>query len=133
MNIEPFTHIAKAFKYIEEQSADKEETKVNIYLLAGDHFMTTDFLEYYYLPTKSSIYSYNQNIVMQPAFWGETLGGHTFGESDSDWIASTEKLTIYYKMGNEFSFPVPQSLTVKSLIFDAIDSSINPKGKLQIF
>ena len=41
MNIEPFTHIVKAFKYIEEQSADQNKTKVNIYLLAGDHFMTT--------------------------------------------------------------------------------------------
>ena len=43
-----------------------------------------------------------------------------------DCIQSTEKITVYYKLGSYFSFIVPKSLTVKSILFDALDSAINP-------
>ena len=33
---------------------------------------------------------------------------------------------MYYKLGSYFSFIVPKSLTVKSILFDALDSAINP-------
>ena len=125
----PFGHIVKALSYANEQAADKGETSINIYLLGGgNHYMTKNIEHSMYAASKSNAYSYNQNIVIQPAFWGETLGGHTFGASDSNCIQSTEKITVYYKLGSYFSFIVPKSLTVKSIIFDALDSAINPQG-----
>ena len=123
----PFGHIVKALSYANEQAADKGETSINIYLLGGgNHYMTKNIEHSMYAASKSNAYSYNQNIVIQPAFWGETLGGHTFGASDSNCIQSTEKITVYYKLGSYFSFIVPKSLTVKSILFDALDSAINP-------
>ena len=128
----PFGHIVKALEYADEQSADKGETTVNIYLLSGgSHFMTKNPTHYSYAKSKSSQYSYNQNVIIQPAFWGQTVGGHIFGPADADCISTTEKMPVYYKMGNDFSFTVPLSLTVKSIIFDALDSSIDPTGNIQ--
>ena len=116
--------------YADEQTADAGEATVNIYLLGGgNHYMTKNPVHYSYAKSKSNQYSYNQNVIIQPAFWGQTLGGHTFGASDSDCITATDKITVYYKMGNDFSFTVPLSLTIKSIIFDALDSSIDPTGK----
>lgn len=88
--------------------------------------MTRKYQHYNYDSSKSNAYSLNQNILIQPAFCGQTLGGHNFGAADVDCIQSTQKITVYYKMGNSFSFTVPKSMTVKSIIFDALDSSIKP-------
>ena len=95
-------------------------------LLNGYHFMTRNFNHYNYFKSKSSGYSYNQNINIQPAFCGQTLGGHTFQASDTDWISSSSKITVYYQMGNTFRFTVPKSMTVSNIIFDALDSSLLP-------
>ena len=95
-------------------------------LLSGDHFMTRNYNHYYYNKEKESKYSYNMNIIIQPAFWGQTLGGHKFKAKGSDWILTTNQITIYYQMGNSYSFLVPKSLKFKSIIFDALDSSLLP-------
>ena len=95
-------------------------------LLKGDHFMTRNYDHYNYDKSKESKYSFNMNINLQPAFWSQTLGGQTFGSSDADWIPSSNKITIYYQMGNTYSFIVPKSFSVKSIIFDALDSSLLP-------
>ena len=88
--------------------------------------MTRNFNHYNYFKSKTSGYSYNQNINIQPAFCGQTLGGHSFLSTDTDWISTTSKITIYYQMGNMFSFTVPKSMTVSNVIFDALDSSLLP-------
>ena len=95
-------------------------------LLNGDHFMTRNFNHYNYFKSKSSGFSYNQNINIQPAFCGQTLGGHAFQASDTDWISTSSKITVYYQMGNTFRFTVPKSMTVSNIIFDALDSSLLP-------
>ena len=95
-------------------------------LLNGYHFMTRNFNHYNYFKLKTSGYSYNQNINIQPAFCGQTLGGHSFLSSDTDWISTTAKITVYYQMGNMFRFTVPKSMTVSNVIFDALDSSLLP-------
>ena len=95
-------------------------------LLNGDHFMTRNFNHYNYFKSQSSGYSYNQNINIQPVFCGQTLGGHTFQASDTDWISSSSKITVYYQMGNTFRFTVPKSMTISNIIFDALDSSLLP-------
>jgi hypothetical protein len=124
----PFGHIAKALAYANNQVADMSgNPNINLYLLGGDnHFMTKNIAHYNYDITKSDKTSNSQNIVIQPAFCDQTLGGHSFTTGDADCIATTEKVTVYYKMANSFHFKVPNSLTVKNIIFDAIDSSINP-------
>ena len=88
--------------------------------------MTRNFNNYNYFKSKSSGYSYNQIINIQPAFCGQTLGGHTFQASDTDWISSSSKITVYYQMGNTFRFTVPKSMSVSNIIFDALDSSLLP-------
>ena len=88
--------------------------------------MTRNFDHYNYDKTKSNKISYNQDITIQSAFCGQTLGGHSFADEDADCIDSSSKITVHYKMGNSFRFTVPKSMTVKSIIFDAIDSSIDP-------
>ena len=65
----PFGHIIKALRYANEQAADKGETDINIYLIGGgNHYMTKNIEQYMYAASKSNAYSYNQNIVIQPAF-----------------------------------------------------------------
>ena len=76
--------------------------------------------------SKTSQYSYNYDVNIQPAFCGQTLGGHSFSISDSDCINSSSKINIYYQMGAAFSFVVPKSFTISSVIFDALDSSLLP-------
>ena len=123
----PFGHIAKALSYADEYAADKGDTVINIYLLGGGiHYMTRNYNHYNYDKTKSNPTSYNQDVTIQPAFWGQTLGGHSFVDGDADCIDSSSKIKVHYKMGNSYRFTVPRSLTVKSVIFDAIDSSIDP-------
>ena len=95
-------------------------------LLKGDHFMTRNYNHYNYDKTKESKYSHNANIVIQPAIWGQTLDYHTFGATDVDWSQILDQVTVYYQMGNSYSFIVPKSLKLKSIIFDALDSSLLP-------
>ena len=95
-------------------------------LLKGDHFMTRNYDHYSYDKTKESKYSYNSNIVIQPAIWGQTIDDHTFGDTDADWSQTLDQVTVYYQMGNSYSFIVPKSLKLKSIIFDALDSSLLP-------
>lgn len=66
------------------------------------------------------------NVKIQPAFCGQNLGGHLFADSDGDCISTTEKITVYYQMGNAYKFVIPKSLQVNSIIFDALDSSLLP-------
>lgn len=95
-------------------------------LLSGDHYMTRNFDHYNYFKSKSSGYSYNYNVNIQPAFCGQTLGGHSFASTDSDCVSSSSKITVYYQMGNTFRFTVPKAMTVTSIVFDALDSSLLP-------
>ena len=47
-------------------------------------------------------------------------------QSDSpDCIDEDDQLTVHYKMGNEFIFRVPKTLTVRNIVFDALDSTLN--------
>ena len=123
----PFGNIVKALNYANDYSANAGTTIVNIYLLrGGNHYMTRNFNHYHYNQTKNDKISFNQNINIQPAFCGTTVGGHTFGAADSDCTGADSKITVYYMMGNSYEFIVPQSLTIQNIIFDALDSSINP-------
>ena len=79
-----------------------------------------------YNKSRDSQYSYNQKINIQPVFWGSSYGGHFFQVSDSDWIDPSDKITVYYQMGSSFSFIVPLNLTISSILFDALDSSLLP-------
>ena len=76
--------------------------------------------------SKTSQYSYIYDVNILPAFCGQNLGGHSFGASDADCIDSSDKITVYYQMGNSFHFTIPKSLKVTSIIFDALDSSLYP-------
>ena len=123
----PFGNIVKALSYANDYSANAGTTTVNVYLLGGgSHYMTRNFNHYHYNQTKNDKISFNQDINIQPAFCGTTVGGHTFGSADSDCIASGSKITVYYMMGNTYEFIVPKSLTIQNIIFDALDSSIDP-------
>ena len=123
----PFGNIAYALAYANDQAAAHASATINIYLLGGDtHYMTrnTDHFQYDY--ENRDEYGYNQDITIQPAFWGKTLGGHAFGSSDSDCIATSAKLTVSYKMGNDYQFVIPKTMTIKNIIFDALESGMNP-------
>jgi len=125
----PFGHIAKAIEFALDTSSDKTGADINIYLLAGDtHHMTTNFAHFHYERSKSNKFPSQLNIVIQPALWTQLIGGHQFSESDSDWVASGGKVTVNYKMGGMYSFLVPSSLRVMSVMFDAVDSSIDPSS-----
>lgn len=119
----PFGSITQALAVSNENAAPYHSAEINIYLLKGDHYMTrgSNFDVY-----NKDDYSQNKDVLIQPAFWGQTFGGHHFADTDTDCISSTEKTTVYYKMGNEFEFVVPKSLSIKSVIFDALDSTIDP-------
>ena len=128
--INPFGHIAKALSFAYDRAADMLDSSnitINIYLLAGDrHYMNMDGASYTYGATKSDKYSYNKDVTIQPAFWGQNLGGHLFNVGDPDCIDTTGKVIVDYKMSNYFYFDVFNSLTIKNIHFDAIDSSIDP-------
>ena len=122
----PFGNIVKALEYVEEQSANAGTVSANIIILGGGtHYMTKNPDHYKYDKTASNKYGFNQDITIQPAICGQTLGGHTFASDDSDCISDGSKITVHYKMGNSFMFTVPNGLTFKSIVFDAIDSSID--------
>jgi hypothetical protein len=118
--------LVKALAYANQEVASYNKGTINIYLLKGDHFMTRSLSSYVLQVNKKDQYSGNQEITIQPAFCSTTVGGHTFGGGDSDCIASDQQITIYYQMGNIFEFKVPLSLTIQSIIFDALDSSFTP-------
>ena len=123
----PFGHIAKALSYADDFAADKNDTIINIHLLGGGvHYMTRNYDHYHYNKAKSNQISYSQDITIQPVFWGQVIENHSFNKGDADCIDSSSKITVHYKMGNSYRFTVPRSLTVQSIIFDAIDSSIDP-------
>jgi hypothetical protein len=125
----PFNNIVKALSYANDQAAPHNSAVITIILLGGgDHVMHRQFSEYTHQHVNKDPYSYNQDITIQPAFWGETIGGHSFGANDDDWIEPDSKITVYYQMGSSFMFTVPKSLTVKSISFDALDSSIDPQN-----
>ena len=88
--------------------------------------MTRNPAHYTYKKSSTSQYSNNYSVKIQPAFCSQTLGGHSFGISDTDCISTTNKAIVYYQMGSSFSFVIPQSLTIDSIIFDALDSSLSP-------
>mmetsp|Transcript_42057 Transcript_42057/g.48779 ORF Transcript_42057/g.48779 Transcript_42057/m.48779 type:complete len:92 (-) Transcript_42057:67-342(-) len=88
--------------------------------------MTRKFSHFNYNKVRSNRYSYNMNVNLQPAFCGQTLGGHAFQTADSDCISTTSKIMVYYQMGSTFMFTVPKSMTVTSIVFDALDSSLLP-------
>lgn len=89
--------------------------------------MTRNYNHYNYFKSKDSGYSFNQMISIQPAFWGQKLGGHIFFLDDLDCIPVTQKITVYYQMGNSFKFTVPLNLSINSITFDALDSSLLPQ------
>ena len=89
--------------------------------------MTRNLDHSYYPQTKKDQYSYNVDLTIKPVFCGESIGSLTFNSGDSDCIETGEKIKVYYKMGNSFMFIVPNSLRVESILFDAIDSTIDPK------
>ena len=91
--------------------------------------MTRNFAHYNYQKSKTSQYSYSYNLYIQPAFCGQVLGDHSFGLSDPDCIKNSDKITVYYQMGNSFTFIIPASFVVNSIIFDALDSSLLPTEK----
>ena len=88
--------------------------------------MTRNLYHYQYEKQRSNQISYNQDITIKPVFCGQTIAGHSFVDGDADCIDSSSKITVHYKMGNSYRFTVPKSLKVESIIFDAIDSSIDP-------
>jgi predicted outer membrane repeat protein len=122
----PFTYIPTALAYAFSQAASYASSQINIYLLnSGTYVMSRDPAEYVYKQSYKDQYSGSQSVLIQPAFCGETYGSKTFGASDADWINSTQTLTIYYQIGNGYRFMVYRELKFKSLIFDALDSSID--------
>lgn len=126
---DPLGNIVKALSVANERAADMTGGEVSISIIligGGSHYMTNNINHYDYSRSKGDKYSYNKRILIQPAFCGQTYGLHTFGSFDSDCIQSGEQITVYYKMANSFYFLVPNSLTIKNVIFDAIDSSIDP-------
>ena len=88
--------------------------------------MTRNLYHYQYEKQRSNQISYNQDITIKPVFCGQTIAGHSFVDGDADCIDSSSKITVHYKMGNSYRFTVPKSLKVESIIFDAIDSSMDP-------
>lgn len=123
----PFGQISKALGYADEYSSVYSgTTTVNIYLLGGDdHYMTRSYGDIHYPNSQRNDNSFNQEVTIQPAFCGQTLGGHVFTAGDADCIPTTDQITVYYKMGNSYRFTVPKKLTVISILFDALDSSID--------
>ena len=80
----PFGHLYKALKYVEDNSAEYDQATVNIHLLAGEHYMERDWQAYDYEYSKMDKYSISQDVTISPAFCGQTIAGHTFGETDND-------------------------------------------------
>ena len=125
----PFRHIVKALKYGNAQVASYNKGKIDIYLLNGASiFMNRDNTLYEYRSPTKDQYSYNHEILIQPAFCGQTYGQKTFGENDMDCTVSGNTLKVYYQMGNDYEFIVPPSLTIRSIIFDATDSVLFPSN-----
>ena len=110
----------------EEKSAEYTSATIYIYLINGDHYMTRNFVDYDFTFTKRDQYSLNKDIYIQPVFWGQTIDGQLFEASSKTCIEQGQSLTVYYQLGNDFKFDVPKSLTVSNIIFDALDSSLDP-------
>ena len=120
----PFGHIVKALKYANQEAAPYTSATVFIYLLNGEHVMSRNTNAFNFEMTAKDATSLQQSITIQPAFWGQTVGGHTFVSGDADCIESGSKLTVVYQMGNDFTFEIPNELNINNIIFDALDSSI---------
>ena len=72
-------------------------------LLSGDHFMTRNPAHYIYKKSTTSQYSNNYSVKIQPAFCSQTLGGHSFGISDTDCISKI-KFSIKEKILKRYEF-----------------------------
>ena len=121
----PFKYIVNALRYANQEAASYNFATIKIYLLNKEHIMSriTEFYEF--IPKAKDTASIQRSITMGPAFCGATIGDHTFTALDNDCIDVSEKLTVVYQLGNIFAFEVPTMLTVRNIIFDAIDSSIS--------
>lgn len=117
----PFGHLVRALNYGIYQVSQYGNGSLSIYLLNGDHYMTRNLKDYFTEDEVLNKYALNYDILIQPVFCGETYDSNTFTYPGGQCIGSSTKLTINYKMGGQFSFQVPRSLTIKSLIFDALD------------
>ena len=120
----PFQHIVKALNYAAQAAASYNFATINIYLLNMEHIMSRNTELFEFMSTTIDTASIQKSITIQPAFCGETIGGHSFTARDIDWIDASRYLTVAYQLGNEFAFEVPTMLTIRNIIFDALDSSI---------
>ena len=64
----PYDHIVRALSAGMNSLAQYRSGTLNIYLLAGNHYMTSGFNQYYYPTSKSNKYSLNYDITIQPVF-----------------------------------------------------------------
>ena len=123
----PYGHIAKALSAAEDRSAKYESSEIKIYLkIGGDHFMERNFSQYDYNYTYRNQYSLSTNITIQPIFCGEDINGTVYSQNGVNCINQDETVTVHYKMGNSYQFDIPRSLTIKNIVFDALESSLDP-------
>ncbi|CDW75588.1 UNKNOWN [Stylonychia lemnae] len=101
-----FNSIQDAIKKAYELGAPYSSAEITISLLFGVHAMVRYNPEDLYMPKMLDQYSRTTKIILQPA--------------DDDL-----QLTIYYKLRDSFHFLVGAGLTIRNLIFEAIDSILD--------
>ncbi|CDW82437.1 UNKNOWN [Stylonychia lemnae] len=101
-----FNSIQDAIKKAYELGAPYQSAQITILLLDGTHAMVRYYPLDFYMPTNLDQFSKTTKIILQPA-------------------NPDQQLTINYKLRDTFHFIVGAGLTIKNLIFDAIDSSID--------
>jgi hypothetical protein len=101
----PFGNIVKALTYANDKASEHSDYTINIYLLGGgNHYMTRNINHYHYNYEHKDQFSGLQNILIQPAFCGQNLGGHLFSAEDNDCIEKKRKLLCIIRWEINFSF-----------------------------
>ena len=106
--LNPFNYIQDAITRAYELAALFNVADMTIILLSGTHAMLRK-AENMYMPYRTDKWSQNVRITLQ---------------SEN----SAAPVTVLYKMRDTFKFLVGGGLTIKNVIFEAIDSSISPNN-----
>ncbi|CDW89700.1 UNKNOWN [Stylonychia lemnae] len=101
-----FNSIQDAIKKAYELGAEYSSAEITIKLIDGSHTMVRYYPEDKYMPTKLDQYSKTTKIILQPA-------------------SPNIQLTINYKLRDTFHFLVGGGLTMRNLIFEGIDSTLD--------
>eukprot|EP00347_Sterkiella_histriomuscorum_P008523 403344775 len=117
----PFDNIYNAFVKAQEISAPYQQSIINIFLLKGDHYLLRNMTANYIPRDTFDNDNLNIQIIIQPFYCQAN-------ESIDPTLCYDDlqsQIVLFNKMRSNFAFEIYQSLELRNILVDSLDSSID--------